>query len=112
MSDCYPIVFTVKRMIAGNGFLVGVIARGRALMLQEEEGYWVSGVNPCSVAGGGSDPKSAFCAFRDGYVSVLFDIASEARTFDAFKAEAEAFFNSVNSQTDAEWHAALKRVRA
>ncbi|MEO8602666.1 MAG: hypothetical protein ABI629_08825 [bacterium] len=112
MSNNYPIVFTLKRMIAGNGFLVGVIAKGRALLVEEDDGFWINGVNPGSVAAGGKDREGAFQAFRDGYVSVLYDIAKDAPTFEAFDAEVKAFFAATNEPTAIEWTEAVARVRA
>lgn len=92
MMDYYPILFGVRDPIIGNGFVAGVAVNGRALMRQEEEGFWVDGVFPGGVCAGGSTRDEALLKFRDSYRSVLFDLAAEAESFDAFRAEVERFF--------------------
>jgi len=111
VTPAYPLFFTYKDLIAGNGFFAGVICQGRALLTEEEEGFWMSGVNPGSIAGGGTEREAAFRAFKERYLSVLFDIASEACDFASFKAEVECFFESTNDPTAAEWENALHKVR-
>jgi len=45
------------------------------------------------------------------YLSVLYDIAAEAPSYDAFAAEVESFFNETNEPTCLEWDTARERVR-
>ena len=33
----YPVVFTYEELVKGHGFLAGVLARGRALMVHEDD---------------------------------------------------------------------------
>lgn len=108
----YPILFGFKDLIAGQGFFAAVLAQGRALLAHEGDGFWMSGVNPGSVAGGGIERADAFHAFKERYLAVLYDIAAEATTFEAFKQEVGEFFHSVNEETSVEWQTALKEVRA
>jgi hypothetical protein len=92
MMDYYPILFGVRDPIIGNGFVAGVAVSGRALMRREQDGFWVDGVFPGSVCAGGSTRDEALLKFRESYRSVLFDLAAEAESFDAFRAEVERFF--------------------
>ena len=112
MAPAYPIIFTYRDIIAGNGFFAGVQADGRALLCEEAEGFWMHGVSPGTIAGGGDDRADAFRAFKERYLSVLFDIAAEAPTFDAFAAEVRAFFDAACKETADAWDAARVEVRA
>ncbi len=43
----YPVMFTVRDTVSGNGFLAGITLTGRALMTREADGkWWVYGVRP------------------------------------------------------------------
>lgn len=109
----YPLVFTFKDIIVGNGFFAGVVAEGRALLTHEDDGgFWMSGVYPGAVAGGGEERGEAFRDFKDRYKSVLLDIAAEAPDFNSFVEQAASFFNSLSKPTAEEWEAARSEVRA
>lgn len=108
----FPIVFRFRDLVAGNGFLARVLVDGRALLAKEDDGdHWVYGVQPGGVAGGASDAATALNEFKTRYQSVIFDIAGEADTFDAFKREVCSFFDCVNATDEEEWANALKEVR-
>lgn len=108
----YPILFGYRDLVAGNGYYAGVKTDGRALLVDEDDGSWVYGVNPGGLAASGHDHSSATTAFRAAYRSVLFDIAAEAQDFDDFKRRTEAFFRETNEPTEQAWHDAVACVRA
>lgn len=108
----YPLTFAFRDMVSGRGFFAGVLAEGRATLTQEDGGYWMSGVYPAAIGGGGRERAEAFQAFRTNYRGVLFDIAAEAADFAAFRAEVERFFNETNDQAQSEWSAARELVRS
>ncbi len=107
----YPILFTYRDVLAGNGFVAGVEIKGRYLMSEENGEVWIDGVEPGGIGAGGSSDKEAAAAFRQMYQKVLFDIALEAKTFEEFKAEVEKFFRDVNDLISKEWWDAVKLVR-
>jgi len=108
----YPVLFGYRDVITGRDFMAFVKTDGRALLTQEEEGYWLYGVHPGSVAGAGKDIAEASRDLKKRYLSVLFDIAAEATSFETFKAEVEHFFAQVNEPTAKEWEAAHARVKS
>ncbi len=109
----YPLLFTYHDAVVGNGFIAGVILKGRALMEEEEDGsVWIYGVNPGGVGCGGQSQQEAAANFREEYRTVLFDIADDAPDFPAFKAEAEAFFHDTSEAFAKDWEAAVGRVRS
>jgi hypothetical protein len=111
-EKAFPLVFTFPELISGNGFVAKVEVHGRALLVDEGDGdLWIFGVQPGSVAGGGKDYSAACREFKKSYLSVLFDIASEAQTYDAFVAEVRSFFDAVNGPNGEQWTAALAEVR-
>jgi len=107
----YPLIFSFRQLVAGHGFLAGVGIRGRAILAEEGDGFWMYGVQPGGIAGGGLDRGMAFCRFRESYNSVLFDIASEAATFDEFRSQVREFFNQINRPNLAIWTDCLDEVR-
>jgi hypothetical protein len=108
----YPIVFSFRDPVVCNGFVAAVAMDGCALLSEEDDQeVWVYGVQPGGLAGGGAQRAVALNEFKKGYMSVLFDIASEATSFVEFKAAVTAFFSEVNEVNQAEWTRALEAVR-
>ncbi len=107
----YPLLFGFRDLIAGKGFVAGVTLRGRALLADEGDGFWMYGVNPGGLAAGGKTPGEAQAEFRQGYRSVLFDIAAQAGDFADFRQQAIAFFQETNRPTEREWEEAVAEVR-
>jgi hypothetical protein len=107
----YPILFGFRDLVAGNGFAAGVGVNGRALLVDEGDGFWMYGVNPGGLAAGGTNHGEAQAEFRQGYRSVLFDIATQAADFESFRREVQSFFQETNESTEREWNAALAEVR-
>lgn len=112
MRQTYPLIFTFDDTLIGPGFVARLKASGRVLLVQEDDCYWMYGVTPCGIAGGDAERAGAFSAFKRSYLSVLYDIAAEARDEAAFKAEVEAFFYNETPEIEAEWQAARHRVKA
>ena len=109
----YPIVFSFRDPIVGNGFVAGVEIVGRAVLTEEDDGdVWVFGVQPGGVAGGDKQIETALRQFKENYLTVLFDLASDANTFHAFKKSVDAFFAQTNKPNEQDWnglHALVKR---
>ena len=108
----YPLLFGYRNLVAGNAFLAGVTMDGRALLVDEEGGAWVYGVNPGSLAAGGHDHTEATVRFKEAYCLVLDDIATSAANFDDFKAEVERFFEEVCGRTEEAWDQAVEKVKS
>ena len=108
----YPMLFKYRDNIAGSGFLGSVTVSGRALMLKEDDQWWMYGVQPAAIADSGNTPQESANQFRERYRTVLFDFAEEAQTFDAFKSEVERFFNQSESEISELWQNAFERIRS
>jgi hypothetical protein len=107
----FPLVFSIRQIVVGQGFIAGVTLDGRALMVEEaEEDFWVYGVNPGALAGTGDSKASSWSDFKERLQSVLFDMASTLSTFDEFKREVQRFFREA-SDVEA-WASAVEDVRA
>jgi hypothetical protein len=90
-----------------------VAARGKVLLTDEgNDSIWMFGVQPGGVAGGGRERSEAFREFKKGYLSVLFDIASEAESFEQFETAARGFLGDVNAENMQLWETAVREVRA
>lgn len=110
-SVTFPLFFTFRGQIIGHRFLADIEVLGRLLAVHEHDGVWLSGVNPGGMAAGGKTPTEAHADFSRGFKSVLIDIANEAETFEAFKAEVERFVQESDDTTQAEWATAVDEVR-
>ncbi len=108
----YPLLFTFRDKVSGNGFLANVAVHGRGLAAEEGDGWWMYGVQPGDLAAGGTTFMEAQCEFRKTFTTILFDIAEEAKDFKTFRAEVSRFFKGINHPTEEEWQAAVLEVRA
>ena len=109
----YPLLFTYRDTLFGNGFLVEVQAtNGRALCVREsDDEYWVYGINPGGMAAHVEDPDSAHAAFRKTFSHILVDLAQGSDSFDEFQAAVRTFFDDTNEGYEREWRNALPSVQ-
>lgn len=107
----YPLVFGIRDPILGTGFVAGVELNGRALMREEDGGFWIDGVNPGAISAGGKSPDEAWLKFRQDYRMILFDFAARADSFDDFKKEVERFFWEETPGELEAWLAAVERMK-
>lgn len=108
----YPMLFSFHDKVSGHGFLADVTAHGRALAVHEDDGsWWMYGIQPGAIAGGGNTLLEAYVDFRRTFTAVLFDSAAEAGTFWAFRDEVSRFFDETDPQSVSEWEAAVQDVR-
>lgn len=112
MSD-YPVMFTLRDAVSGNGYLAGITVYGRATVRQEEDGkWWMHGVRPSGISAPGATPEEAFLRFREAYKNVLFDLAEDSEKYEDFKASVEAFYTQCNEYEEECWNAAFKVMRS
>lgn len=81
-------------------------------MQHEDERWWMYGVRPAGIAESGDSPQETFLRFRNRYKEVLFDIATECKTFDTFKLEVERFFYEPDLEEEQAWEDALNQIRS
>lgn len=79
----YPLLFGRRELVEGNGFVARVTVSGRALLTDEDGEFWVEGVNPGGFAARGESPSEALAEFGSAFLTILFDIASDARSFES-----------------------------
>lgn len=109
--SAYPLLFKFDEVVAGNGFVSRIRSQGRVLLEQESDGWWMYGVSPGGIAGGGKERSEAFAEFKRSYRSVLFDIAAEASDAATFERGVKEFFGETCEATEKEWFGALEHVR-
>lgn len=103
----YPLMFTFRDAVSGNGFLAGVTVSGRALIVKEGDKEWcVYGVRPAAIAETGTTPQEAYLRFRNRYRTVLFDISWESKDFETFKPEIERFYYAPDPDEEQRWEQA------
>src|SRR5580704_701695 len=90
MMPDYPVMFTVRDTVSGTGYLAGITLSGRAVMCLEDDGkWWMYGVRPGAIAETGNTPEEVFLRFRNTYKNLLFDLAEQSSTFEAFREAVE-----------------------
>lgn len=112
MPDVYPVIYTFREVVYGDGWIASVTTRGRAVMERHEDDWWSYGVLPGALAASGGTPLEADAAFRTAFVSVLFDLASEASSLEEFRKSAEEFFNQEDEIETERWVAAVAEFRS
>lgn len=112
--DAYPLLFTIRELISGNGFLAGVKGQGRCLMVKEgeEEGWWLYGVQPGGIAEVGQTPPEAHLRFVVALRNALADMAAQSADFDSFRESAHSFFCEIDKEDAARWSAGVAAVRS
>jgi len=108
----YPLLFGQRELVEGNGFIARVAVSGRALLSEDDGEVWLEGINPGGFAAKGQSPSEAVAEFCSAFRAVLFDIASDAGSFQDFHDEVERFFNDTNTSALRDWQEAVERVRA
>ena len=108
----YPIVFSFPNVIIGRNFITCVKTNGRAMLVNEKDGYWcIYGVNPGALAGGGETKDEAFSDFHYGFNCVLSDIISEVSSLEEFKKRVKKFFTETDNKSVKEWEDLRDKVR-
>ena len=109
----YPLMFSVRDAISGNGFLAGVTMSGRVMIrLEDDDKWWMYGVRPTGITAFGNTPEEAFLRFRENYKNVLFDLAEDSSSYETFRDEVDALYSQANEEEERNWESALKAIRA
>jgi hypothetical protein len=107
----FPLFFTFRDHVFGNGFLASVISHGRILCATEGDEHWVYGVQPGGIAAPGDNPKLALDAYRQTFTDALIDIAAEAPSFEEFRTAVTKFLEEINVSMEEDWRRAVDAVR-
>src|ERR1700722_17420818 len=109
----YPVMFTLRDTVSGNGFLSGITLSGRALVVKEDDGkWWMYGVRPGAIAESGSTPEEAFLRFRKAYRNLLFDFANDSQSFELFRKCVEQFYSQPEDDEQMRWVEAFLALRS
>jgi predicted RNase H-like HicB family nuclease len=109
----YPVMFTLRDTVSGNGFLSGITLSGRALVLREDDGkWWMYGVRPGAIAESGATPEEAFLRFRNAYKNLLFDFAEDSHSYEVFRHNVEQFYAQPDHEEESRWSDALNALRS
>src|SRR5213075_2157779 len=93
----YPLLFSRREKVEGNGFIARVIVSGRILLTEEDGEFWVEGINPGGFAATGKSANEALAQFCLDFLAILFDIANDAEDFEGFREEVGRFFNDTSA---------------
>ena len=107
----WPLIFTYRGNVFGHRYIAAVSSVSRVLGIQEDDGIWLSGVQPGGIAAGGSDVWEACAAYRKAFVGVLADIASSVGDFREFQAEAARVLGERDEPAFEDWAAAVEVTR-
>lgn len=108
-------MFSFKQVVVGNGWVAGVRMDGRALLEMEkcdgQDEFWITGVAPVGIAGGGTDRAAAFTEFRKAWMEVVFDVAAASTDFASFDQECRKFLSACEPHITKLWDDAVLEVR-
>ena len=107
----YPLFFNFTSEITGPTFKTKVTTEGRVLVEVFNEEWWINGVNPGSMAGGGPDLPSAWAKFRQSFNEILVDFAEEVPNHEAFEAKVNEFLADVDTEEARRWEEAREAMR-
>jgi hypothetical protein len=107
----YPLLFGRHEKVEGDGFIARVAVAGRVLLTDEDGEFWVEGVNPGGLAASGGSANEALAQFGRDFLAVLYDIASDAKSFEHFREQVEKFFNDTSTPALRDWEEAVRQVR-
>lgn len=111
----YPIIFTFNEVIivkkAIKAYLVMVESRGQALLVKENDKYWLNGVQPGGMSDGGNTAKEVLHNFRIAFRNVLSDIEEESHNYTDFHNRVSTFFNDVDDEELKRWEEARRKVK-
>ena len=109
----YALFFESGSPVFGEGYVASVRVHGRALATYDEEDgeFELSGVNPGSLLGFGRTLNEAYQDFVESLRCTLIDCASDAADFEAFRREAQDFFDTNDPRAETKWEAARDRAR-
>jgi hypothetical protein len=110
-SPTWPLLFSYRGPVFGNGFLAHVDMCGKLLARVETEGIWFDGVNPGAFAVGAPTLEAASRIVTEALTKVLIDFAESADSFLSFKTTAERFYNQTDADTVGEWDWAVEAVK-
>lgn len=108
----YPLLLKYRGTTIGCGYIAEIWATARLIASQDEDGWWLYGVNPSAVAADGDTLEEAHLALRETLRLVLVDFAAEAGSFEEFRARVRQFFESSNADMTRDWVDAVAAVRA
>ena len=105
-----PLIYTFHDTVNGKGFVANVTSRGRALLLVDEDGeFWLHAVHPSGWADTGSTIGEAYAVFRNSWMAILYDVASEAEDFATFR-EAVNAFHRASESLHVSWKDAVEAI--
>ena len=110
-TNAWPLIFTYRGNVFGHQYIASVSSISRVLAIQEDDGIWLSGVQPGGIAAGGTDVWQACVAYRKAFVGILADIASSVGDFPAFQAEAARMLEERDEAAFEDWAAAVEANR-
>lgn len=109
----YPLLFTTRELVAGNGFVAWVEGCGWALLVHEPNAeWWMYGVQPGGIGEGGATLSEANLRLVGSVKNVLAEIADEAQSFADFEREVRGFFLQVDDTDRRRWDAARAALSA
>ncbi len=108
----FPLFFTFREVVSGNGFLAGVMVKGRVLMTQEDDQWCLYGVQPGGMAASGATPQEAHHTFSTSLKGILYDIAASDETYPEFEKHVREFFHAVDASDAVRWQEAREGYRS
>ena len=103
----WPLVFSYRGRVKGQGFAARVICAVRVLAERQADGeLWLSGSEPGWFAAGGATLQEANASLKTTFHGILLDKAEEASDFAIFRENLLVAFRDADRLVRKEWVAA------
>lgn len=108
----HPLFFVFPLVIYHERFVAGVLACGRALLVQGSDGaWWMDGTQPNGLTQAGATPEEAYRHFRLRLTQVLEDLRDASSGYSDFEQHILDFLRQTDSSSQSEWQGARDAIR-
>lgn len=108
----YPLLYKFFHWVHVGQVKAGVGVRGRGLLYDDKDGWWLTGVDAGGITAEGTSPVEALGNFRIAFGQVIDELATQAPSFEQFKIEVLEFFGEVNNPAEIDWTERRAEIRA
>lgn len=109
----YPLLFTIREIVEGQGFVAGIVCNGSALMVNEDaDGWHCSGVEPGGLSELGETAPEAYYFFRQAFTDAVRILAGDSTNYSDFETRFNAFFAHKDTVEEQHWANARAAIRA
>ena len=106
-----PLYFRFSHTVHKSSFRAAVTASGRCLRYQDDDGWWITGVECGGITADDADPIGANRAFSLAFRETLDMLATESESLTSFRDAVTKFFQDINEGAQEDWLLSRRSVQ-